>query len=139
MTAIKNLTTAAGTERHTFAESEHSLSMVKSCLGHRTIGRRIIMLTIPRTVFTLLLSISLFSGVLAQTRRANEQTLSPIVTATTSNGRVRYASLGEVNQTRLQVFSTDGRQVYDSDLRLGNLIDWALLDQHGQHLSDGSY
>jgi hypothetical protein len=86
-----------------------------------------------------LLSISLCSGVLAQTGRQNAQTSNPIVTATTSNGRVRYASLGEVNQTRLQVFSPDGSQVYDSDLRLGNLIDWQLLDQQGQHLTDGSY
>src|SRR2546423_5308966 len=131
MTAIKNLTPELGTEHHIFAESEQSLSMVKPCLGHTTIRRRIIMLSIPRTIITLLLSISLCSGVLAQTGRQNAQTSNPIVTATTSNGRVRYASLGEVNQTRLQVFSPDGNQVYDSDLRLGNLIDWQLLDQQG--------
>ncbi|HEY5884689.1 MAG TPA: hypothetical protein VIT88_08385 [Pyrinomonadaceae bacterium] len=76
---------------------------------------------------------------IAQTRRTGAQNSNPIVTATTSNGRVRYASLGEVNQTRLQVFSADGRQVYDSDLRLGNLIDWPLLDQQGQRVTDGSY
>jgi hypothetical protein len=139
MTAMKNLAAEPCTEHHIFAGSQQSLSMVKPCLGHTTIRRRIIMLTIPRTLITLLLSISLFSGVLAQTRRANEQTLSPIVTATTSNGRVRYASLGEVNQSRLQVFSQAGTQVYDSEIRLGNLIDWRLVDQQGQHLADGSY
>jgi hypothetical protein len=52
---------------------------------------------------------------------------------------VRYASLGEVNQTRLQVFSPEGSLVYDSEYRLGNLIDWPLLDQRGQRLTDGSY
>ncbi|HKO45249.1 MAG TPA: hypothetical protein VJU84_18380, partial [Pyrinomonadaceae bacterium] len=97
------------------------------------------MFSIFRTFFTLLFSLSLAVNVFAQTRRANGQASNPIVTATTSNGRVRYASLGEVNQTRLQVFAADGRQVYDSDLRLGNLIDWSLLDQQGQRLTDGSY
>jgi hypothetical protein len=97
------------------------------------------MFSITRTLFTLLFSLSLFTTVYSQTQRPNAETSHPIVTATTSNGRVRYASLGEVNQTRLQVFSPDGAQVYDSDLRLGNLIDWHLLDQQGQHLADGSY
>jgi len=63
----------------------------------------------------------------------------PIVTATASQERVRYASLGEVQQTRLQVFSADGSQVYDSTFRLGNLIDWQLTDQQGQRLSAGTY
>lgn len=94
---------------------------------------------ITRPLVSLLFPLLIFSAGFAQTRRPNAQTSNPIVTATTSNGRVRYASLGEVNQTRLQVFSQDGIQVYDSDLRLGNLIDWPLLDQQGQHLSDGSY
>ena len=47
--------------------------------------------------------------------------------------------MGEVNQTRLQVFSGDGVQVFDSSFRLGNLIDWPLEDQQGTHLSDSSY
>jgi hypothetical protein len=97
------------------------------------------MFSITRTLFTLLLSVAISSAVFAQARRPIAQTSNPIVTATTSNGRVRYTSLGEVNHTRLQVFSSDGAQVYDSGLRLGNLIDWPLLDQEGQHLSDGSY
>jgi hypothetical protein len=94
---------------------------------------------IARIPLSLLFSLLLFSPVFAQTRRPNAQTSNPIVTATTSNGKVRYASLGEVNQTRLQVFSKEGTQVYDSEYRLGNLIDWPLLDQQGQHLTDGSY
>ncbi|HEV7374041.1 MAG TPA: hypothetical protein VGN95_04965 [Pyrinomonadaceae bacterium] len=73
----------------------------------------------------------------------NKQALTPIptviVSATASSQRVRYASLGEVHQTRLQVFSTDGTQVFDSDFRLGNLIDWQLADQQGTRLMDGSY
>jgi hypothetical protein len=52
---------------------------------------------------------------------------------------VRYVAMGEVNQIRLQVFSVDGREVFDSALRLGNLIDWQLMDQQGASLADGSY
>jgi hypothetical protein len=62
-----------------------------------------------------------------------------IVTATASSQRVRYVAMGEVNQTRLQVFSADGSQVYDSTFRLGNLIDWHLRDQQGAPLADSSY
>jgi hypothetical protein len=65
---------------------------------------------------------------------------SPVlVTATASSQRVRYISIGEVHQTRLQVFSGDGTQVFDSDFKLGNLIDWQLRDQQGTHLTDGTY
>lgn len=139
MTAIRNLTLGLRTERHISAEFEPCLSIASLCLGRRLFNRRTIMFRISRTVITLLFSLSLLSPVFAQTRRSNAQTPGPIVTATTSNGRVRYASLGEVNQTRLQVFSQEGAQVFDSGYRLGNLIDWPLSDQQGQHLADGSY
>jgi hypothetical protein len=59
--------------------------------------------------------------------------------ATASSQRVRYVAAGEVNKTRLQVFSRAGAQVFDSAFRLGNLIDWQLEDQQGLHLTDGSY
>ena len=139
MIAIRNLAPGLSTERKKSAEFETCPSTSQPCLSHRTFKRRTNMFSIFRTLFTLLFSLSLAVNVFAQTRRANGEASNPIVTATTSNGRVRYASLGEVNQTRLQVFAADGRQVYDSDLRLGNLIDWPLLDQQGQPLTDGSY
>jgi hypothetical protein len=56
-----------------------------------------------------------------------------------STDRVRYISVGEVNHTRLQVFSPAGSQVYDSGYRLGNAVVWRLQDQQGTALSDGSY
>ena len=139
MTARENLTHELGTERQVYAEFEPCASTLRLCPGRKTSKRRFNMFSISRTLFALLFSLSLVSTAIAQTRRPVAQTSSPIVTVTTSNGRVRYASLGEVNQTRLQVFSPSGLQVYDSDLRLGNLIDWHLLDQQGQRLTDGSY
>jgi hypothetical protein len=111
------------------------------------------MKTVSRILATLLFSLLLLSTAHAQTPRDTElpidtlvpakrpsTTASPVIVSATANSRrVRYASLGEVHQTRLQVFSADGTQVFDSDFRLGNLIDWPLADQQGQHLPDGSY
>jgi hypothetical protein len=115
------------------------------------------MITTRRLLTTLLFSLFLCATVLAQTptptprdtalpidgqpppKPPATQSSTPLVTATTSSQRVRYISVGEVNQTRLQVFSADGTQVFDSDYRLGNLIDWQLTDQQGSRLSDGSY
>ena len=116
------------------------------------------MTTVTRAAFALSCSLLYFTPLLAQTPRqqlakdkdlpsnahllkkqTRAQASTVIVTATTNNQRVRYVAMGEVHQTRLQVFSADGIQVYDSDFKLGNLIDWQLVDQQGQHLADGSY
>src|SRR2546425_1052950 len=101
---------------------------------------------VTRTALIILCSLLLLStGLLvlstglAQTQQPDTQSSVPIVIVTASSQRVRYISAGEVNQTRLQVFSPAGVQVFDSDFRLGNLIDWQLQDQQGQHLIDGSY
>jgi hypothetical protein len=69
----------------------------------------------------------------------NAQPPEPLVTAIASSSRVRYVTVGEVNQTRLQVFSPEGTQVFDSEFRLGNLIDWQLQNQEGSQVVDGSY
>lgn len=139
MDAIRNLTLRLSMDRHISAKVEPCQSLFNLRSGCRTFKRRINMFSNYRTLLTLMFCLAFFSPAFAQTRQPQAQTSNPIVTATTSNGRVRYASLGEVNQTRLQVFSPNGLQVYDSELRLGNLIDWHLLDQQGQHLTDGSY
>lgn len=73
------------------------------------------------------------------TERVANSSSTVIVAATASSQRVRYVAIGEVNQTRLQVFSQDGSQLFDSTFRLGNLVDWQLVDQQGQPLTDGSY
>jgi hypothetical protein len=98
------------------------------------------MITARRSLSTLLLVLCSLSIVIGQELTPpTAQSPVPIVTATALQERVRYASLGEVQQTRLQVFSADGSQVYDSTFRLGNLIDWQLMDQQGQRLSAGTY
>ena len=97
------------------------------------------MITASRSLAIFLFSLLLLSTALAQTPPFDGQVTTPVVTVTASPARVRYVSMGEVHQTRLQVFSIEGAQVFDSGSRLGNLIDWQLIDQHGTRLTDGSY
>ena len=95
-----------------------------------------------RSVSTCLLIFLLFGIGAAQTTSTTQtrsEPQSPTVTATAAAERVRYASLGEVHETRLQVFAKDGTQVYDSSFKLGNLIEWQLSDQAGARLTDGRY
>jgi hypothetical protein len=65
--------------------------------------------------------------------------VTPFVTATSTGSQLRFASLGEVRQMRIEVFDAVGQRVFDSSLHSGNLFDWKLQDQQGQHLQDGSY
>lgn len=97
------------------------------------------MVTISRFTATLLLIVlAFFVNALAQ-EESGAKASSPLITATASSQRVRYVSMGEVQQTRLQVFSPDGALAFDSGFRLGNTIDWQLTDQQGSRLTDGSY
>jgi trimeric autotransporter adhesin len=96
------------------------------------------MTTALRSTITVFLLLVLSSAAFAQ-EQSSAGTASPLVTATASAGRVRYVSMGEVQQTRLQVFSPEGVQIFDSSYRDGNLIDWQLTDQQGSRVKDGSY
>jgi hypothetical protein len=95
------------------------------------------MLTVNRLAATLLLLFTVFNLSLLAQEKAAETRSSPVVTATASAGRVRYVSMGEVQQTRVQVFSVDGAQVFDSGFRAGNTLDWQIGE--GSRLADGSY
>ena len=75
------------------------------------------MITIARTLVGCLFLLSLGLPVLAQTdqpidaqpiKKTPQSQSTIIITATASSQRVRYVAMGEVNQTRLQVFSSDG-------------------------------
>ncbi|HZE70282.1 MAG TPA: tail fiber domain-containing protein [Pyrinomonadaceae bacterium] len=88
---------------------------------------------------TVLVCLFCCSLAFAQTATPRDQSDGPMVTATALNDRVRFVSAGEVHVTRLQAFSRNGAQVFDSGVKLGNLIDWKLCDQQGASLSSGSY
>lgn len=76
------------------------------------------------------------SGTLAQTP---VEAQSPLVTAACSSEFVRFTAPTKVYEMRLKVFTPTGQTLYDSDFKFGNMLDWRLSDQHGQHLADGSY
>jgi hypothetical protein len=103
-----------------------------------TFSGEIIMVTMFRFTATFLLLLVLLGNVSAQDESGTKAS-APLITATASSQRVRYVSMGEVHQARLQVFSPDGAPVFDSGFRLGNTIDWQLTDQQGARLTDGSY
>src|SRR5882724_2521062 len=75
----------------------------------------------------------------AQRPAPRDEPAAPLVAATASNDRVRFISAGEVHSSRLQVFSLNGTQVFDSGVRLGNLIEWKLCDLQGSPLGSGAY
>lgn len=61
------------------------------------------------------------------------------VTAACSSEFVRFTAPAKVYELRLEVFATDGQTLYDSGFKFGNVLDWGLHDQQGQHLTDGAY
>lgn len=128
MTTTRDFTTVAHLNPNSFAEQE-------PCFPRRTV-----MHILSRPALFVLLSLLLAASALAQAQaqQASQQSQA-VVTATATDSQVRYVSIGEVHQSRLQVFSSDGALVYDSGFRLGNLIDWRLTDQQGTRVSDGSY
>jgi hypothetical protein len=139
MIAIRAFTPGARTKLRGFADDQQSFPSLILRLWPMTLERRVPMHGITRIIPCLLLSLLLLSTALAQTQQSNGRPPAPVVTATASSHQVRYVSMGEVQQTRLQVFAPDGTEVFDSNFRLGNLIDWQLTDEQGLHLTDGSY
>jgi hypothetical protein len=97
------------------------------------------MITARRSLIALFIPLFCLSIARAQQEGADTQSPAPLVTATASASGVDYVSVGRVHQTRLQVFSPDGRQVSDSDFQLGNLVSWRLQDQQGSRLKMGAY
>lgn len=63
----------------------------------------------------------------------------PTVTISILAKGIRFAALGSLGQMRLEVFDTNGAPVYNSEFQAGNVQDWALKDNFGQPLPDGSY
>src|SRR5262249_32014276 len=61
------------------------------------------------------------------------------VVASTSGNSIRFSSLGELMQVRLEVIGPAGDLLLDTDFKQGNLIDWPALDKQGQRLADGPY
>jgi hypothetical protein len=61
-----------------------------------------------------------------------------VIAAVTAKG-IRFTALGNVKQLRLDIFTTEGGSLGDSDFRAGNVYDWSLGEKQNQGLRDGTY
>src|SRR5262245_26871915 len=62
-----------------------------------------------------------------------------LVLASTSDKAIRFTSLGELIQIRLEVIGSSGEALFDSGFKSANVIDWTLSDEQGRQLTDGSF
>ena len=92
----------------------------------------------------LLITISLFAfcavhSVTAQEVNKPAQIASvPVITGTASAERLRFTAPSTVVEMHLQIYSDSGQAIFDVSSK-GNVLDWALQDSAGEHLSNGSY
>src|SRR5215213_4716128 len=88
------------------------------------------------------LSLMLFAGtVLAQNGMPVENkpaASAEAVTASVEGTKVRFASAGQVLQTRLEIYGAAGDLLFDSGLRAGSVIDWNAADSK-KPVTDGTY
>ncbi len=61
------------------------------------------------------------------------------ITVTVSRDLVRFAAPGDVQETRIEVFSPTGEKLFDSDFVTGQTQDWQLKDPQGQAVESGLY
>jgi hypothetical protein len=61
------------------------------------------------------------------------------VIASVSDNSIRFTSLGELIQIRLEVIAPSGEVLFDSGFKRANLIDWSASDKQGRRVADGSY
>ncbi len=93
-----------------------------------------------RITFAICSGLALIIGVsTAASAQEESRAASPSITAAAATEQVRFISFEKITHLRLEVFSTAGERLFDSDFKSGDLLDWDLRDQHGQRLADGSY
>lgn len=76
----------------------------------------------------------LFSVALAQENAKQ----APLITASSSANRVRFAAPGTIVQMRVQVYSAAAQVVFDATSK-GNVLDWSVHDGSGARLDRGDY
>ncbi len=86
----------------------------------------------------VLLGVCTASSILAQSITKEPVDTAPIVTASATGERVRFAAPGAVGQLRLQILSAGGQMLFEVQGK-GNVLDWTLHDGNGNRLLDGSY
>ena len=98
-------------------------------------------MTLIRTFMLVLLLLAGVVVTFAQSEQAGKSPASADATVTVSISAkgVRFTAPGSIGQMRLEVFDAGGGSLYNSDFQPGNVRDWALEDNLGQRLADGSY
>ena len=94
-------------------------------------------MSIVRQTFAILASIMILTGAAVAQADGGAQEQSSAraaVTAGASAAGVRFVSPDQARRMRLEVYSTAGERLFDSDFRQGSILDW-----DGQGLADGSY
>src|SRR5947208_2108833 len=90
------------------------------------------------TILLLLLPASLSAQNAQSKTSVGDKLQGRQVIASASDNSIRFASLGELIQLRLEVIGSYGEVLFDSGFKSSNLIDWSGSDEHGQKLADGS-
>ncbi|MEK6410532.1 MAG: hypothetical protein AABN34_26710, partial [Acidobacteriota bacterium] len=91
------------------------------------------------TIGVLVLSITLYAQNPQPNIASTEKIQSRLVTASVAGESIRFVSLGELIQMRLEVIAASGETMFDSGFKPGNVIDWPSSDKQGQRVSAGSY
>jgi hypothetical protein len=97
---------------------------------------------LKRTHFTLsILLLALLAATIEaqKTQSIPSPSQSRQVLASASGGAVRFSSLGELIQLRLEVIGSAGELLFDSGFQTGNVMDWSGVDTTGKRLVDGPY
>src|SRR6266581_5314103 len=86
----------------------------------------------------VLLGVCTASSIRAQSMTKEPVDTAPIITASATGERVRFAAPGAVGQLRLEILSAGGQVLFEVQGK-GNVLDWTLHDGNGNRLLDGSY
>jgi len=88
----------------------------------------------------VLISFSFFIQTFAQnSAHEADRTVRPVVTASASQDLIRFTAPGKVTHMRLEIYSSLGVRILDTEIKGGNVLDWILEDSDGQRLSSGFY
>src|SRR5262244_1874812 len=97
-----------------------------------------IMPTFAQLSVGVLISFSFFIQTFAQnSAHEADRTVRPVVTASASQDLIRFTAPGKVTHMRLEIYSSLGVRILDTEIKGGNVLDWILEDSDGQRLSSG--
>src|SRR5713101_2267417 len=98
------------------------------------------MLKARMTCAGLLLLIPSSTAALAQNDSAkSDKSFVGVITASASGEHVRFTAPSSIVQTRLEVYNSAGKKVFDIEVRGGNVLDWHLQDGQAERLADDTY